>query len=437
VRVRTRAVVAAASVGIVALLAIALAAAAGEDTTPGIRFLAPRRNATAVGQATAQLQVVPPPGASVQKVTFIVDGRIVGERTAPPWTFTWDAGDGTVGHRLAATVAFSDGTDAVAQIETSRLTINQTEEVALVNVYAIARDTKGAYVTDLQQKDLRLEENGRPQQIDRFSAERRPLRIAIVIDTSLSMEDDNKITAAIQAAVEFLDVIQPGDEGLVVGFSDDVRMLQDLTSNRGELERAIRSAKASGGTALYDAIYRASERLAEFDGRRVLLLLSDGRDEAANGLEPGSRHTLEEARDRALRNDVMVFVIGVGRPLARDAKLLQDNPTGRVEELDFYGRQPLVSILNSLADTTGGTAVFSPSAGQLRKSFTKVADDLRHQYLIAYSSDDKKHDGTWRQIRVTSSRPGVAVTNRKGYYAPSDSPIPRRGPTPMVPAGTR
>jgi Ca-activated chloride channel family protein len=391
---------------------------------PGVQFSSPRRQATAVGASKAQVEVTAPAGATVVRVALFVDGKPAGSRTDPPWTFDWDAGDGSVEHKLDAVASFSDGTDARASVATSKLTINATEEVALVNLYAIARNAKGAYVGDLQQADFRIFENGNAQTIERFSAERRPLRIAVVLDTSLSMEGD-KLKSAIDSAVAFLDILQSGDEGLVVTFSDEVTIRRDLTSNRSELEEAIRRVEARGGTALYDAIFKASQRLAEFDGRRVLLLLSDGRDEAASGLEPGSLHTLEEARDRALRDEVMVFAIGLGKGVARDAKALEENPTARAGELDFYGRQALVTILRSLAETTGGTAVFAPGAGQLRRSFEQVAEDLRHQYALAYTSDDPRHDGAWREIKVQVVRPGVSVTNRKGYYAPSDIPVRR------------
>jgi VWFA-related protein len=361
----------------------------------------------------------------VSKVLLVIDGAPAGEKDAPPWTFSWDAGDGTKGHHLEAVARFADGTEARAAVDTSRLSVNQTEEVALVNVYAIARDTAGKYVTDLTAKDFAIFENSHPQRLDRFSAERRPLRIAIVLDTSLSMEGE-KLKSAVAAAVEFLKVVQPGDEGLVVAFSDHVRILQDLTSNVSELDAAVRSVEARGGTSLYDAIVKASERLAEFEGRRVMVVLSDGKDEAANGLEPGSLHTAEEAQERALRAEVMVFAIGLGKSLARDAKALDNNPTARAEELDFYGRKPLVAILRGFADSTGGTSVFSPGAGQLRRSFEQIAEDLRHQYSLSYTSDDNRHDGSWRAIKVTVARPGVLATNRKGYYAPSDIPVPHR-----------
>lgn len=408
----------------IALVAMAQAPTHAGEPDPPLEFVAPRRLATVVGASVAQLTVDPPPGATIVSVAFFVDGAAAGARRAPPWAFPWTAGDGTVGHRLSAVAAFSDGTQARASVDTSRLMINVTEEVALVTVYAIARSARGGYVTDLTATDFKVAENERPQTIDRFSAERRPLRIAIVLDTSLSMEGE-KLKSAIAAAVEFLNILQTGDEGLVIAFADQVRVLCDLTSNRSELESAIRKGVAKGGTSLYDAIFKGSERLAEFEGRRVLVVLSDGRDEAANGLEPGSLHTLEEAQERALRNEVMVFAIGLGRSLAKDAKALRENPTAHADEMDFNGRKPLVTILDSLAQTTGGTAVFSPGAGQLRRSFEVVAEDLRHQYALAYRSDDSRHDGAWRAIKVVVARPGVTVTNRKGYYAPSDVPLPR------------
>ena len=413
-----------------ALVALAIAAplplAAQGDATP-LKFVAPRRHQTAIGPSKAELAVTAPDGAQVIRVALTVDGVAVGEKDAPPWVFAWDGGDGTKGHRLDAVATFSDGTSARAFVETSRLQVNETEEVALVNVYAIARDQGGKYVTDLKANDFAIFENNRPQKLDRFSADRRPLRVAIVLDTSLSMEGD-KLKSAIASADEFLKTVQPGDEGLVVAFSDKVHIVQDLTSNVSELEAAVKSVEAKGGTALYDAIVKASDRLAEFEGRRVMVILSDGRDEADNGLEPGSLHTAEEAQDRALRNEVMVFAIGLGKGLARDARALDNNPTARAEELDFYGRKPLVSILRGFAEATGGTSVFSPGAAQLRRSFEQVAEDLRHQYMLAYASDDPKHDGSWRAIKVTVARPGVSATNRKGYYAPSDLPIPTRKP---------
>ena len=127
---------------------VALAPARAEDAARPLEFVAPRRLATVVGPSVAQLAVHPPAGATVVSVAFFVDGTASGVKSAPPFTFPWNGGDGTAGHRLAAVATFSDGTEARAESQTSRLTVNETEEVALVNVYAIARDPKGNYVAD-------------------------------------------------------------------------------------------------------------------------------------------------------------------------------------------------------------------------------------------------------------------------------------------------
>jgi Ca-activated chloride channel family protein len=295
-------------------------------------------------------------------------------------------------------------------VRTAALRIDQYEQVSLVNLYAIVRDAKGAYVGGLTRDDFRVTENGRPQTISRFSDEWKPLRIAIVLDTSLSMQGD-KLDAAREAARSFLEVLRPEDQGLVVLFHDSVDVVQPLTSARSELEAAIGKARAKGGTALYDAIWRTADLLDSIEGRRVIVLLSDGRDEAASGLEPGSLHTQEEALDRALRAETMIFSIGFGR-----------NPA---TEWDFFRRRSLESILRELSEATGGRSLFSSRAGKLRKAFEQVADDLRHQYSLAYTSDDPRRDGSWRGIQVTSARPDLRVVSRQGYFAPKDKTAPK------------
>ena len=392
-----------------------------QDARASVRFVSPRRLSTVLGRSDWVLEIDAPDGRAVRSVRVTLDGRLLATLDAPPWSATWDAGPEGGDHLLEARVVFEDGSTATASTRTSRLRIDQVEEVALVTLYAIAKNESGGYVTDLAKDDFLLFENARPQQIDRFSAERRALRVAIVLDSSLSMSmNEDRIGAARDAALEFVDALEPGDEGMVATFSDKVQVLQGLTSDRQVLRDSLKLVETGGGTALYDAMWESAERLREFDGRRVLVLLSDGRDEAASGLEPGSLHTLEEALDRAIRNDVMIFVIGLGGRLARDAKRLESDPSARVSEFDFFGRTPLASILERIAETTGGRAIFSSSSGKVRKAFEEVAADLRHQYSIAYRSDDSRRDGAWREIRLTTVRPGVAVTSRSGYYAPRD-----------------
>lgn len=381
-----------------ALIAVASAPAV-------LRFVSPKSLQTVIGPSVIEVSLDLPAGVDAKRVILSVDGTPVANLTEPPWRAPWDAGEAREGHTLEAVAFLSDGSEARATLRTSRLHIDLVEQVALVNLYAIVRDRQGNYVNDLTRDEFRLTENGRSQVIQRFSAERKPLRIAIVLDTSLSMEG-RKLEAAQESAADLADLLQPGDEALVVAFNDTVQVTQDLTTDRAALDGAIRSTQAKGGTALYDAVWQTAEHLDRFDGRRVLVLLSDGRDEASSGLEPGSLHTLKEALERALRSEVMIFAIGFDPP-----------PDGA---FDFYNRRSLESILKEMGESTGGRAFFSSRPGKLQKAFKEVAEDLRHQYSLAYTSDDARRDGSFREIRVTTTRPGLEVTTRRGYYAPRD-----------------
>jgi Ca-activated chloride channel family protein len=371
-----------------------------------IQFVSPRHLSTAIGPTSIEIRLALPRDLSVEKLTISVNNEQLVTLTSPPWTALFDAGDGSRGNRLEATIFLSDGNRDRAVIRTSALRINQVEEVGMVNLYPVVRDRRGAYVTDLVEADFRIVEGGVPQTIKRFTTERRPLRIGIVLDTSLTMEEDRKLRNAKNAAMEFIDIMEPGDEGMVVAFSDDVNVLQEITSATKSMAVAIDSVSAGGGTALYDAVWRTSKKLEQFDGRRVLVLLSDGKDEDAGGFGPGSLHTLDEALNQALRSEVILFSIGLGRRLDK--------------EFDREGRFTLKAILNRLAVETGGRALISPGAGGLRKAFEDVADDLRNQYSIAYISNDDKRNGQWRPIEVNTNGRELEVSCRKGYFASDD-----------------
>jgi len=404
------------ALAVLALVLVTPFAQAADE--PVVRFLQPRHNATAIGATTITLFIDHPPEATVERLDVSADGRLLDSLTSPPWTLEWNAGDGSRGHRLEAVLFLKDGRSARARVTTSRLLVNQIEQVDLVNLYLVVRDGGGKYVSDLTSDDFRIFESRNAQTIERFSTSHKPLRVGIVLDTSLSMEKEDRLDKAKKAALQFLDVLLPGDEGLVVTFSDNVRVAQALTADKTLLAEAVEGANAGGGTALYDSVWRTARKLEDFDGRRVLVVLSDGRDEASNGFEPGSLHTLEEALDQALRSEVMVFPIGLGSNLDRQYVRRWGPLDGR-SNLD--PDQTLLDVLEHLAASTGGRAVIAKSAGNLRKAFTEIANDLRNQYSIAYVSTDEKRNGKWRRIDVETPGRVLEVVTRKGYYAkPAD-----------------
>jgi VWFA-related protein len=398
------------------LVCLALAPPTGAADEPEVTFAKPRNRSTVIGPDTIQLLLDVPSGASVRDLVIRVDGEVVATLTEPPWKAAWDAGDGTRGRRLEALLTLEDGREARAVVKTRALSIDLVEQVGLVDLYLIVRDSSGDYVTDLERDAFQILENGLEQSIERFSTTHKPLRIAIVLDTSLTMSREQKLEKAKGAAMQFLDVLQPGDEAMVVTFSDRVHLADTFSADKADLATSIRGAEATGGTALYDAIWRTSRKLSGFEGRKVLVLLSDGRDEASNGLEPGSLHTLDEAVEQALRSDVMVFTIGLGRNLDREYAMRWGALAGGPNvDVDLS----LEEILRRIAEETGGRALIAQSAGKLRRAFTEFATDLRHQYSIAYISTDERHNGKWRKIKVSVPDPDLEVITRKGYYAPS------------------
>lgn len=380
-----------------------------------VRFVKPKHLATVIGPTTIKVHVNLPEGEKVERIELEIDGRLHASLAAPPWESTWDAGDGSRGHSLEAVAYLASGQQARSVIKTSALRVNQIESVDLVNLYLVVRDAQGRYVTDLTRDDFKILENRDPQSIERFSTTHKPLYVGIALDTSLSMKKGDRLEKAKKAAVSFLDILEAGDQALVVTFADSVQLAQEASSDKRALYPVIESASAGGGTALYDSIWRTSRELQGFDGRRVLVLLSDGRDEAANGFEPGSLHSLDEALEQALRSEAMIFPIGLGRGLDREYARRWGTLDGGS---NVDSTQSLQAILERLADATGGRAVISPNAGKLRKAFSEIAADLRNQYSIAYVSNNPKHDGKWRKIQVLTPGRSLEVITRKGYYAP-------------------
>lgn len=401
-------------VWLIALGATSAAAAPPAGAEPEIRFFWPREQATVLGKTEVRLHLALPAGAEVERVVLSVDGRPMATLAAPPWHAEWDAGNGETGHRLEAFLHLRDGRSTRTTVHTSALQIDQIERVHLVDLYVTVRDPQGRYAIGLGQEAFRVLENERPQTIERFSSSTKPLRVGIVLDSSWTMRGE-KLERAKEAALQFLEILEPTDEGLVVTFADEVVVGQELTRERQALVAAIEAAEAAGGTALYDAVWRTGRLLAGFDGRRVLVLLSDGRDEAANGFGPGSLHTVDEAVEQSLRNEVMVFAIGLGGNLPREY-VRTWNGAGELSQVD--PARTVVDVLRRLSEATGGRLILASSAGRISRAFDEIAADLHHQYSIAYASTDAARDGKWRRIEVLTPGRELEVVTRKGYYAP-------------------
>jgi len=357
------------------------------------------------------LDVTHPEGTSILKVEIYADDRLVGTLLDPPWRLTWDAGDGLRARTIRARVYASDGTITADRVTTRQIQGVQRARVTLVEVYCTVRDGQGRYVTNLGKDDFTVLESGVPQEIAVFSADRKPVHLVLLFDASNSMARDGKLEIAQEAAIGFVDALEPGDTAALVTFNDVPSLLKEPTSDKKALEEAILSIEAKGGTALYDAIMAAVDQVKGNEGRKAIILLSDGRDESVDGLGPGSITTFEESLEAILRSETAVYAIGTGENIQ--------------EERDYYHRRTVGEILGSLADRSGGRAWFVRKASKLKGAYRNVEDELRHQYTLAYyppaeAPRTKRKDPTgrdWRPIDVEVSRPRLRVTARSGYYA--------------------
>jgi len=371
------------------------------------RFIQPDANDIAVGQTEIILSIDVPDGVRVLKVEIWADDRLIATLLDPPWRRMWDAGDSVRSRRLRLKAWASNGTTTSAEVHTMAVTGVQRAIVNLVEVYATVRDEQGKFLTDLKKDDFTVLEAGKPQNIAVFSADRKPVHLALLMDTSNSMNREGRLAIAQEAAAGFLKELEPDDTASLITFSDVPRVVVEGTADKEALEKAVLSIEATGGTALYDAIMAAVEELRTHDGRKAIILLSDGRDEAVSGLEPGSLTTYEQTLDAVLESETIVYAIGTGEMEA---------------EMDFHRQRTLGEILGTLANRSGGRAYFIKKASKLDEAYGQIEDELRHHYTLAYyppTQEDAKQDRkgrVWRDITVTVSRPRAKVSARDGYY---------------------
>jgi Ca-activated chloride channel homolog len=387
-----------------ATLALLGLASAGEGPVE-VRFLEPAAPGLILGETRITVDATTTPDARIVRVEVHADDLLLTVLERPPYTLVWNAGTRFTRKVLRAVAIDSLGRTAEATLVTKPLLVGQYEEVRLVSVYATVRDRRGNPILDLKKDDFLLLEDGVSQSVSHFSPARAPMAIALLVDASNSMNLGGKLQLAREAAVEFVDSVERDDRLMVLHFNDALYGLDEPVSDRKRLKEAIGAIEARGGTALYDAIHRTADRLATLEGRRAIVLLSDGRDQALAENEPGSLHLFEEALEKAHRSEVAIYAIGLGRHLEG--------------EMDLRGERSLKEILDTFSRQTGGRSYYPERPGQLSGVYRSIALDLRSQYALAYAPSNRDRDGRWRSITLRVRVPDLTVQARTGYYGPA------------------
>lgn len=272
--------------------------------------------------------------------------------------------------------------------------------IDLVNLGVTVTDRKGNLVTDLTAADFEIAEEGKPQTIRLFSsgigeagASAPEMHLGLMLDISESMGEDLRFTQT--AAVKFLNTLTAARDVTFVAFDTEVRVVRYSQNEYARLIERIRGQKtANGWTALYDAIGVYLDGAGGQEGRKIMLLYTDGGDNR-------SSIRFNELLNLLKTSDVTLYAIG---------ELEHQGASGRGEQR---------MILQEIADITGGKAFFPHSVKELDSVYGQVLAEIRAQYTLGYLSTNEKADGAWRKVQVKVTRTGdYRVRARKGYYAP-------------------
>ena len=332
--------------------------------------------------------------------------------------------------------------------------------VELINVTATVTDANGRFVSGLRQDDFRVYQDEQPQAITHFNAERVPVSLGIILDTSGSM-DGEKMAAAKMALNRFLlELLGPGDEVFLYRFDTTPELVHEWTTDRGRVSAALNRVQPRGGTAMYDALSEAIQ-LAQAGKHRkkALLIISDGNDTS-------SRIAVLELKEQIRETEVLVYAIGIdahatnwvaqprrslggvllaslqgpipfpfprpggrgrprprpptnpnprfppGTPPGRPPVMVPRNPNTRVTPDDRVN----VAALRDITDDSGGRTEVIRSPGDLNPATAGIADELSKQYYLGYASTGVK-DGKWHAIRVEVLTGQYHVRARRGFVA--------------------
>ena len=296
-------------------------------------------------------------------------------------------------------IAASSGSalPAIVSDEADEPILTIKKRVDEVNVLFIATDRHGKFVRNLNENDFSILDDHKPvESILNFRRETDlPIELGLLMDVSGSVE--GRFGFEKEAATGFLQhIVRPGyDRAFVVGFNKESRLTQDFTDQVPLLAAGVQRLRNGGGTALYDAVYKACKEklLRENSGhpiRKAIVILSDGEDNQ-------SEYTRGQAIEMAQRAEVLIYAIST-------------DDSGLILRGD--------KVLEDLASATGGRALFPYKMKDITHSFAAIEDELRSQYAVSYKPTDFDADGRYRSIEITALKKDLQVRARRGYYAP-------------------
>ncbi len=377
------------------LAALGLAAAAAGAVEVWIDRPAPGE----VGYGEVEVQLHVEADEPVQ-VDLLLDGRPLGTLAKPPWRFKLDLGYENVEHKIEVIARGRSGATARAAVTTGTVHVDDELDVELQQLYVTV--TRGdERLLDLSADDFRISDDGARQTIVTFERGDVPLTTVLLLDVSASMAGP-RLESAVAGARVFLDGMSELDEAAVMLFSDRLLRSTPFTHDTAELAEALAGIEPTGGTSLNDALLLGLQRLEGRQGRRVVVLFSDGAD--VHSVLP-----MAEVLERARTSRALIYWVHLG--------------DGDGEEPDFTsswraseGTVQEFRLLHEAVKASGGTVRIVDTAEELAPAFAAILSELREQYVLGYYPTEARNDGSWHAVKVAVKASGARVRSRAGYF---------------------
>jgi Ca-activated chloride channel family protein len=355
-----------------------------------VRLVEPQAGKTYQSSLQAQAQVEVPEGERLDRVELYLNENRLATLYQPPYTqpILLPKGKEVTYVRAVAYLEGGNSTEDLVLVNVPGF--NQKVDVQFVELYTSVVDGRGRPVDGLGKGDFTVVEDGAPQQIRRFERVADvPIYAGILLDTSASMSEGDRLHQAVQGAMGFFDkVITPKDRAAVITFADQPSLAVRFTNQQELLAGGLAGVTAAGNTALYDSLIYALYYFGGVKGKKSIILLSDGKDE-------GSRYNFPDVLEYARRSGVAIYTVGIG--------LSSQNADIRLK-------------LSRLADETGGRFFFIEKAKELDGIYDTIQKELRSQYLLAYQSSQEGGTDKFRAIEVKMAKPGMEAKTVRGYY---------------------
>ncbi len=339
---------------------------------------------------------------AIAAVEFFLDGKKVAELAHPPYRILVDVGFDNAEHEFRVVVHTAGGEEGSAVMVTAALQVDETVKVELQQLY-VTVSSNGERVLDLDRGDFRIQDDGTRQEMVTFERGDVPITASLILDCSLSMEKGERLASALEGAAVFLKDMKPLDRAMVMLFSDRVLRVTAFGEERAPLLEALENVQATGGTSINDHLFLALSRLEMEQGRRVVVLFSDGED-------VHSVLSMREVIEKARSSQALIYWIFLREPGA-DEEVRTYTTSWRDADANLVEAK----LLRQAIRESGGRIEVVEDPGRLEEAFAGILAELREQYVLGYYPSADRGDGAWHRVKVRVDRAGVSVRHREGY----------------------